>query len=229
LSIAVTVQLLPTGGDFFVRRRVIVPGLKRGLRGSAEIGRRCGVGFFCGASSFFLLGTLFGFGALLFLAFHFLLALLERDTHRASSQERFDWFNEQQELPAGFAWLAGGFAVIFARESAAAPSAALTTAAAVTAATTGTVGLGPGFVDLEIAAAERFAVEGGYGIGGFGIIGHFHKSETASSAGLAIGGNMNAPDLSEGLEQRRQISFSGLKTHVSDKKIFHTVSPFELF
>jgi len=105
----------------------------------------------------------------------------------------------------------------------------MTTAAVAAAATARSVAFGPSFVDLEIASAERFAVEGGHGIGGFGIIGHFHKSETASSAGLAIGGNMNAPDLSEGLEQRRQISFSGLKTHISDKKIFHTVSPFELF
>ena len=40
---------------------------------------------FCGALGLFLLGTLFGFSALLFLAFHFFLALLERDTHKASS------------------------------------------------------------------------------------------------------------------------------------------------
>jgi hypothetical protein len=136
---------------------------------------------------------------------------------------------EKLELPARFARLAGGFAVIFVRKSAAATSAARAPAAAVTANTTGTIGFGPGFVDLKIAAAERFTIQGGHGIGGFSIIGHFHEGETASPAGLAIGGNMNAPDLSEGLKQRSQIRFSGLKTHVSDKKIFHTVSPFELF
>src|SRR5207302_7169442 len=39
----------------------------------------------------------------------------------------------------------------------------------------------------------------------------------------------NAPDLAEGLEQRSQICFRGLKTHISDKKTFHTTSPFVLF
>ena len=36
----------------------------------------------------FFLGTLFGFGELLLQAFHFFLALLERDTHNAPSQVR---------------------------------------------------------------------------------------------------------------------------------------------
>jgi hypothetical protein len=40
---------------------------------------------------------------------------------------------------------------------------------------------------------------------------------------------MNAPDLAEGLEQRGQIGLRGLKTHISDKNTFHTISPFELF
>src|SRR5256884_4699511 len=77
------------------------------------IGRRCGVGFFCGASSLFFLGALFSFGALLFQTFHFLLALLERDGHRASSQVRLTRVNNEDEceLPAGFARLPRGFAI----------------------------------------------------------------------------------------------------------------------
>jgi hypothetical protein len=175
------------------------------------------------------LGTLFRFRALFFQAFHFFLALLERDTHEASSQIRLDSANDKRELPAGFTRLARGFAIIFVGESAAATSAAMTTAAAATAATARSVGFGPSLVDLEIASADRLAIEGRDGFDGFGIIGHFHKSEAARSTGLAIGDNMNAPDLAEGLEQRGQIGLGGLKTHIPDKKTFHTISPFELF
>src|SRR5437879_11778050 len=88
------------------------------------IGRRCGVGFFCGASSLFFLGALFSFGALLFQTFHFLLALLERDGHRASSQVRLTRVNNEDEceLPAGFARLPRGFAIVLVGKSAAAMS-----------------------------------------------------------------------------------------------------------
>ena len=56
--------------------------------GGVGVDRSCGVGFFCGASSLFFLSTLFGFGELFLQAFHFFLALLERDTLNASSQVR---------------------------------------------------------------------------------------------------------------------------------------------
>jgi hypothetical protein len=105
----------------------------------------------------------------------------------------------------------------------------MTAARAPAAITARAVGFGPSLVDLEIASAELLAIEGRNGFGGFGIIGHFHKGEAARPAGLAIGDNMNAPDLAEGLEQRSQIGFRSLKTHISDKKTFHTISPFELF
>src|SRR5947207_55496 len=107
-----------------------------------------------------------------------------------------------QPIPAGFAPLARGFAVIFVRESAAATSVAMTTAAAVAAAIAGPVSFGPGLVHFEIAPAELFAIEGRDGFGSFRIIGHFHKGEAASPASFAIGDNMNATDLAEGLEQR---------------------------
>src|SRR5207244_2273587 len=101
------------------------------------IGRRCGVGFFCGASSLFFLGALFSFGALLFQTFHFLLALLERDGHRASSQVRLTRVNNEDEceLPAGFARLPRGFAIVLVGKSA----AAMSPAAAPAAITTGPV------------------------------------------------------------------------------------------
>src|SRR5438874_2056683 len=228
LTSVVPVQLLPIDETLFpVVAPLVFPRLRLGFGGGGKIGRHCGAGFFCGASSLFLLGTLFGFGALFFQPLHFFLALLERDAHEPSSQVRSDWVNEKRELPAGFARLARGFAVIFVRESSAAT--AMTTAGASAAITAGAVAFRPGFVDLEIAAAELFAIEARDSVGGFRIIGHFDKGEAASPAGFAIGDNMNAPDLAEGLEQRSQICFRGLKTHISDKKTFHTTSPFVLF
>ncbi|HVH60169.1 MAG TPA: hypothetical protein VM709_07535 [Candidatus Sulfotelmatobacter sp.] len=105
----------------------------------------------------------------------------------------------------------------------------MTTAAAAAAITTGAVAFRPGFVDLEIAASELFAIEGRDGFGGFHIIWHFDKREATGPARFAIGDNMNAPDLAEGLEQRSQIGFRGLKTHISDKKVFHAISPYVVF
>ena len=207
---------------------LVFPRLRLGFGGADEAVRRCGVGFFCGASSLFFLGALFSFGALLFQAFHFLLALLERDGHRASSQVRLSWVNNKNEceLPAGFARLPRGFAIVLVGESA---TAAMTTAGASAVITAGAVAFRPGFVNLEVAAAELFAIEGRDGVGGFRIIWHFDKREPASPAGFAIGDNMNAPDLAEGPEQRSQIGFRSLKTHISDKKTFHTISPFVFF
>jgi hypothetical protein len=63
------------------------------------------------------------------------------------------------------------------------------------------VGFWSGLVHLEVAAANRFAIEGGDGFGSFVIIVHFYESETARSAGLAIRSNVNASDLAERLEQ----------------------------
>src|SRR5947208_1382324 len=198
-----------------------------GSGGTVGLGGAAVFASFSAPPTFFFLGALFSFGALLFQTFHFLLALLERDGHRASSQVRLTRVNNEDEceLPAGFARLPRGFAIVLVGKSAAARS----TAGASAAITAGAVAFRPGFVDLEIAAAELFAIEARDSVGGFRIIGHFDKGEAASPAGFAIGDNMNAPDLAEGLEQRSQICFRGLKTHISDKKTFHTTSPFVLF
>src|SRR5207253_3794930 len=85
--------------------------------------------------------------------FHFLLALLERDGHRASSQVRLTRVNNEDEceLPAGFARLPRGFAIVLVGKSA----AAMSTAGASAAITAGAVAFRPGFVDLEIAAERR--------------------------------------------------------------------------
>src|ERR1700691_3101707 len=110
------------------------------------------------------------------------------------------------KLPARLARLTGYLAVILVRKSlpasaasatavsAAAPIAAGTAVAGAAARTTWTAGfgLGPSFVDLEIAAAEVFAVERGDSLGRVRVINHFHEAEAARFAGFAVGSHMNS-------------------------------------
>src|SRR6516225_2504552 len=105
------------------------------------------------------------------------------------------------------------------------PATATTTGASAGAiAARGALALGPRFVDLEVAASHFFSVESGNGLCCLGVLGHFHKSKTASTACFPIRDNMNAPDLPKRLEERRQIGLRGLKIQVSDKKTFHAIS-----
>jgi hypothetical protein len=78
--------------------------------------------------------------------------------------------------------------------SAAAPIAAGTAiaGAAARSAWTAGFGLGPSFVDLEIAAAEVFAVERGDSLGRIRVIDHFHETEAARFTGFAVGSHMNS-------------------------------------
>jgi hypothetical protein len=108
------------------------------------------------------------------------------------------------KLPARFARLTGYLAVILIRKSlatSAASATAVSTAAPITAGTaiagaaarsTWTAGfrLGPSFVDLEIAAAEVFAVERGDSLGRIRVIDHFHEAEAARFPGFAVGSHM---------------------------------------
>jgi hypothetical protein len=155
---------------------------------------------------------------------------------------------EMRWLPARLARLARDFAIIFVRESFFAAAAAgiatrasgvaaivilTTTATAIAAATAATWAartaaagfFRPGFVDFEVAAADVFAVERGDGFGCLGIVGHFDETEAAGTAGFAIGGDVHAGELAEGLEQRAEVVCRSLKAHIADKEIFHGVSP----
>src|ERR1700683_1427275 len=110
------------------------------------------------------------------------------------------------KLPARLTRLTGYLAVILVRKSlappapgppavpAAAPIAAGTAVAgaAARAAWTAGFGLGPSFVDLEIAAAEGFAVERGDSLGRIRVIDHFHETEAARFTGFAVGSHMNS-------------------------------------
>src|SRR5271155_727040 len=150
-------------------------------------------------------------------------------------------------LPARLARLARDFAIILVGESffaaatgvAAAGTAAIAaivifaaTAAAITAAATWaarTAAAGfrfrAGFVNFQITSADIFAVEGGDSVGCFGIVGHFDETETARASSLAIGGDVYAGELAEGLEESAEIFRGGLKAHIPDKEVFHDDSP----
>src|SRR5690348_9209285 len=105
-------------------------------------------------------------------------------------------------LPARLAWLARAVAIIFIRESAAAPGIAPSTATITTAVTTVTAAstawtapgraLGPGFVDFQITPTYGLAVQFGDGFGGFRVIRHLHKREPASSSCLSVRSDVHA-------------------------------------
>ena len=106
-------------------------------------------------------------------------------------------------LPARLARLARGFAIIFVREfflaAAAAPATAIaatvsaTPAASAARSTRSTgFGLGTGFIDLQSATADIFAIERGDGFGGFFIVLHFDETEAPGAAGFAVGSDVDA-------------------------------------
>src|SRR4029077_2614968 len=131
---------------------------------------------------------------------------------------------ERSMLPARLARLASRFAIILIGEAAALATAATTAGVAAAAPWPAAFLPGARFVHLQIAPAHLFAVETGNGLGGFGIIGHFDKSKAACPAGFAVGGDVNAGDLTERLEERAQVALGGLETHVANKQILHSLS-----
>src|SRR5271163_3514552 len=114
-------------------------------------------------------------------------------------------------LPARLARLPRDFAIIFVRESflaAAATIAATATSVATAASTSATRSARPAaagfgfrarFVYFQIASADVFTVERGDGFRRFSVVRHFDETETARPAGLAIGGDVHAGKLAEGL------------------------------
>src|ERR1700680_1529598 len=226
------------------RRSVLLPWLNREIPGFVfahhagfDIGVDTGVeaifdrGIGFRAVSELFLGAAFFFHATLFLPLHFLLAFLKGCSrcHKASLGIGWVWSmphrqRERWVLPARLARLARRFAIILVGE-ASAPAASATTAG-VAAAAFWPAAFFPGarFVYLQVAPANLFAVETGDGFGGFGVIGHFHESKAAGPAGLAVGGNVNACDLAERLEERTQVALGGLETHVANKQILHSLS-----
>lgn len=138
-------------------------------------------------------------------------------------------------LPARLARLARGFAIILVRKffltTAAAPASAIAATVSATTATSAArtawasgFGLGPRFIDFQIASAEILAIESGDGFGGLIVILHFDETEAASAAGFAVRSNVDARELAEWLEERPEIRSSGLKAHIAYKQVLHTGS-----
>jgi hypothetical protein len=138
-------------------------------------------------------------------------------------------------LPARLARLARGFAIILVRKFflAAAAASASTIAATVStttaASTAGTAraagfGLGPRFVDFQVASAKILAIESGDSLGGFIVIWHFDETEPASASGFAVSGDVDARELAERLEKRAKIRRGRLEAHIAHKQVLHTGS-----
>jgi hypothetical protein len=154
-------------------------------------------------------------------------------------------------LPARFAWLASAVAVILVRKSAAllpASASVATVGTAVTASVAAPItaaitiepsatsarrttrrGFGTGFVHFQIAPADFFPIEAGNRLGCFRIIRHLNKCESASAPCLPVHRDVNPRDLSKLLEQRTQIRFGRLETHVANKQVLHMLLSFDLW
>src|SRR5277367_5772684 len=127
-------------------------------------------------------------------------------------------------LPARLARLTRDFAIIFVGESFLAAAASVPAARTARTAAAG-FRFRTGFIHFQIAAADVFAVERRDGFRCFSVVRHFHETEAARAAGLAIGGDVHTRELAERLEERAEIFRGGLKAHVANKQILHGDSP----
>jgi hypothetical protein len=192
------------------------------------------------------------FHTLLLLSFHFFLALLERRlrrSHRFSSNIVPDWCLRLVKLccvlPARLARLPRAIAVILVREpatlltasttfaTAVAVSASITASVTIEATTTATAWstggrLGTRFIDLQIAPADFLPIEAGNRFGGLRVIGHFDERESTGSACFPVHRNVDAADLSKRFEQRTQIRFRCLETHIANEQVLHVLLSFDL-
>jgi hypothetical protein len=126
-------------------------------------------------------------------------------------------------LPAWFARLAGVALVVVASTAATARTSttAGTSAAAAGPAGTAAVGLGTGFIDIQCAAAEFFAVQGCDGFLGFAGIGHFYEGKSARASGVTVGDQADLIDFAMGLKQGPQFRFRGAVREIANKKLLH--------
>jgi hypothetical protein len=116
-----------------------------------------------------------------------------------------------------------GLPAIPVASSAIAPAAVSTVASAAAIATpsSGVLGLGPGLVDVERSSSNLRAVQRGDGFFSFFVVGHFHKTEPARTAGVTVGQDADAVDLPIGLENLPEFVFRGIEIQVPYKDILH--------
>jgi hypothetical protein len=93
-----------------------------------------------------------------------------------------------------------------------------TTAAARRAAA---ISLGTGFVNVQRAPTQFFAIERGNCFLRFRGIGHFDEGKAARTASIAIGHDADLLDGPVGLEQRPQLCFGGAVGDVANKQLLH--------
>lgn len=111
-------------------------------------------------------------------------------------------------------------AVATATTAAAAIATATTTAAAAVAtaatAAAGTIALGPGFIDAELAAANFLAVDFANGVAAGVVVTHFDEAEAARAAGLAIGDQGDVRDFAVLREQVTHFVFGRIKAQIAN-------------
>jgi hypothetical protein len=67
-----------------------------------------------------------------------------------------------------------------------------------------------GFVDLDLTMVDHFTVESDDGRLAFGPVGHFDKTESFGTAGVAVGHDFDAFDLTTRPEKVLQFSFGDI-------------------
>src|SRR5260370_27475157 len=97
-------------------------------------------------------------------------------------------------LPARFAGLARGFAVILVRKT-------LPASAAVIEARRARRFFGARFIDFQVSAADLLAIQARNGLRGFVVVGHFHERKAPGAAGLPILHQVYTTHFPERLEQ----------------------------
>jgi len=119
--------------------------------------------------------------------------------------------------------LAGVALVVVASTAAAARTSA--TAAGTSSSAAGSagtaIGFGTGFVDIQCAAAEFFAVQSRDGFFGFGGIGHFYEGKSARASGVTISDQTDLIDFAMRLKQGAQFRFRGAVREIANKKLLH--------
>ena len=104
-------------------------------------------------------------------------------------------------------------------------TASASTAVATPAATSAAFCLGPSLVDVDRASANLRSIQSSDGFFSILVAGHLHKSEAARTAGVAVGHDAHAVDLSVGLEQLPQFVFVGIEAEIPHKDILHASAP----
>jgi hypothetical protein len=101
------------------------------------------------------------------------------------------------------------------------PATAARTAAAAAGSAGTAIGFGAGFVDIQGASAEFFAVQGCDGFLGFAGIGHFYKGKAARAPGVTVRDQADLIDFAVRFKQGTQFRFGGAVREVANKKLLH--------